>query len=241
MKAIILAAGAGKRMNSEETQLPKVLRSALEKPLISYVLSLFDIPKRDVIIVIGFMGDKVKSLLGDEYRYALQSEQKGTGHAVSCALPELENYDGPVFIVNGDMPLLQKSTIDNIYKLYNEENASGVILAADVKEKMPYGRVVTDSAGHFVKIIEDRDCSEEEKKITFLNVGVYLFKASLLSKYLPLLSSDNSQGEYYLTDLPELMAKSGEKVCVYATKNIEEAYGVNTPDDLAEVENILKR
>lgn len=241
LKVIVLAAGQGKRMNSESEQLPKVLRRACGHPLISYPLALLEqLPRRDVIVVTGFMSEKVRDTLGPEYSYALQAEQKGTGHAVQCALPALEGYSGPVLILYGDMPLLRRETVDGLIRQYEESGAKAVLLSADIKEgPLPaFGRIVREN-GTFSRIVEDRDCTPEQKKITELNVGVYLFDAECLRRALSELRADNAQGELYLTDVPEILKKAGHPVEVYAIDSLEESMGVNTPEDLAEVERVV--
>ena len=241
MKVIILAAGKGTRMQSEKDQLPKVLRRALGRPLISYPLSLLDkVAKKDIIIVTGFMREAVMEELGPDYTYAIQAEQKGTGHAVMCAADALAGYDGPVMILNGDMPLLTPATIEGFMRQHRESGADGTVLAADIKDSgLPYGRVECDADGKLVRIVEDKDCDARQKQISLLNVGLYIFDCKQLLSALSSLKSDNAQGELYLTDVPEILARSGKTVRVFSIHDITEALGVNTPADLAEVERNL--
>ena len=134
MKAIVLAAGKGTRLHSEEFNLPKVLREALGKPLLGYVLSNISfVDKKDICIVIGYMGEKVRAYAGEDYAYAVQSEQKGTGHAVMMAKDEFEGYDGDVLIVYGDMPLFKEETYKAICKKHKESGAALTLLTADIK------------------------------------------------------------------------------------------------------------
>lgn len=241
MKVVILAAGKGTRMQSDAEQLPKVLRTALGKPVIGHLLDLLsDLPKEDIIIVTGFMKEKVIETLGPDYTYAVQAEQKGTGHAVLSAADVLQNYDGPVLILNGDMPLLTKETLTGFMQQHEKSNADGTVLAADIKNSgLPYGRVVTDEAGNLVRIVEDKDCTAKEKDISLLNVGLYIFDCKQLFSALSKLGTSNAQGEYYLTDVPEILAKEGKSIGVFSIYDLSEALGVNTPEDLAEVERVL--
>ncbi len=230
MKAIVLAAGKGTRLHSEEFNLPKVLREALGKPLLGYVLSNISfVNKKDICIVIGYMGEKVRAYAGEDYAYAVQSEQKGTGHAVMMAKDEFEGYDGDVLIVYGDMPLFKEETYKAICKKHKESGAALTLLTADIKNPPAYGRIIR----------EEKDCTDEQKRITELNVGVYVADAKLMFETLKGLKNNNAQGEYYLTDLPKMLIAEGRKVESYTTYDAEEIVGVNTPEELAFCEKVL--
>lgn len=242
MKAIVLAAGKGTRLHSEEFNLPKVLREALGKPLLGYVLSNISfVDKKDTCIVIGYMGEKVKKYAGEEYVYAVQSEQKGTGHAVMMAKEVMADYDGDVIIVYGDMPLFKSETYEAICKKHEESGAALTILTADIKNPPAYGRIIRDEKGGIKDIVEEKDCSEEQKKITELNVGVYVAEARLMFETLAGLKNNNAQGEYYLTDLPKMLIEAGKRVESYTTYDSEEIMGVNTPEELEFCEEVLKK
>ena len=240
MKSIILAAGKGKRLLSEQFNAPKVLRKANDKSLIEYVIANTDfIPKNDTIIVVGYKKEMVMEQLGSGYTYAVQEEQKGTGHAVMMAAGEFENYDGDVIILYGDMPLFKKSTYQQLIDAHASSGADCTILTSVTDDKLAYGRIIRTN-GEITDIVEDKDCTPEQKEIKELNVGVYVFKARLLFDNLSKLKNNNAQGEYYLTDVPKILIEEGKKVSSFTTYDKYEIIGVNTPEDLAFVETLLK-
>jgi len=241
MKAIVLAAGKGTRLMSEQNKKPKVLREALGRPLIDYVLENINfIDKSDISIVIGYMGEDVKAFCGNEYSYAEQVEQKGTGHAVMMCEPILRDYDGDILIVYGDMPLFKKETYNDVCKKHSESGAKLTLLTADVKNPPPYGRIIRDENGKILGSVEDKDCTPEQKEITELNVGVYVVDSKTLFNTLKKVGNNNAQGEYYLTDIAKILIEEGEKVESHTTYDMTEILGVNTVEDLQECEDILK-
>ena len=239
MKAIILAAGKGKRLLSETMNMPKVLRLAAGKPLIGHVLSNIDfIDNKDIVIVAGYKREMVFETLGDGYTYAVQEEQNGTGHAVMMAKDALAGYTGDVIILYGDMPLLKKETYKKLIEVHQASGADCTILTGTTDENLAYGRIIRID-GDVADIVEDKDCSPEQKKIKELNVGVYVFKAEALFNNLDKLKNNNAQGEYYLTDIPKILIGEGKKIASYTTTDAMEILGVNTPEDLDFCERIL--
>lgn len=233
MKAIVLAAGKGKRLHSEQFNLPKVLREANGKPLIGHVLEHIDfIAKNDTVIVVGYMKEKVIEKVGNEYKYSVQDEQKGTGHAVMCAKEQFDGYDGDVLILYGDMPLVKKQTYQAIIDKHIESGADCTLLTAIVDDPPAYGRIIRDEDGGVCGIVEDKDCDALQKQIKEVNVGIYVFKSKLLFESLKELKSNNAQNEYYLTDMPMILLKKGKKIETYSINNSTEMYGVNTQEDL---------
>ena len=244
MKAIVLGAGKGKRLMSEQFDLPKVMRQANGRGLITYVLDSIDfIPKKDTVIVVGYKKEAVieaLSAISPEYKFAEQKEMLGTGHAVMAASDEFEGYDGDVLITYGDMPLFTKKTFEDIVKVHKENGAACTLMTAVVDNPPAYGRIVRDADGKLLDLVETKDCDEEQIKIKELNVGVYVFNARLLFENLKNLKNNNAQGEYYLTDMPKILMELGEKVATYTVSDNNEIFGVNTPEDLEFCENILK-
>lgn len=233
MRAIVLAAGKGKRLHSEQFNLPKVLREANGKPLIGHVLEHIDfIAKNDTVIVVGYMKEKVIEKVGNEYKYSVQDEQKGTGHAVMCAKEQFDGYDGDVLILYGDMPLVKKQTYQAIIDKHIESGADCTLLTAIVDDPPAYGRIIRDEDGGVCGIVEDKDCDALQKQIKEVNVGIYVFKSKLLFESLKELKSNNAQNEYYLTDMPMILLKKGKKIETYSINNSTEMYGVNTQEDL---------
>ena len=240
MKAIILAAGKGTRLCSKEANVPKVLRKVNNKPLIDYPLELLkDFDKKDIIIVVGYMKEKVYEYLGDEYSYAEQIEQLGTGHAVMMARKYLEGYDGKVIILNGDVPVFKQETVDNLIKTDKKEGNDCTLLSCVSDEIYPYGRIIRDEKGNFADIVEDKDCTPDQKLIKETNVGAYVFDAKKLVDILDNIKNNNAQNEYYLTDAPKEILKQNGKIGIVTTYDDTEILGVNTVEDLKKVEEIL--
>lgn len=240
VKAVILAAGKGTRLQSEQYQLPKVLRQANGKPLLHYVLEALNfLPPEQTVIVAGYMKEKVMEQF-PHYPYAVQAEQKGTGHAVQCAREQLEGFDGDVLICCGDMPLIKKETYEALIETHQSNPYPCTILCGTSQKDLPYGRILRDADGTFLRVVEDRDCTPEQKQIKELNAGVYVFDCKQLLSCLGRLKNENAQSEYYLTDVPELLRQTGEKIGVCSVDLGEQIIGVNTAEQLAEVEACLK-
>lgn len=240
VKALVLAAGKGTRLQSESCHLPKVMRQANGKPLIHYVLTALDfLPQENIILVVGYRKEDVLAEYG-AYPHAVQTEQLGTGHAVQSAASLLEGFDGHVLVCCGDMPLMKQETYEALVRTHLEEGNACTLLSGVLDAELPYGRIVRDGEGRFSAIVEDKDCTPEQKDIRELNAGVYLFECQALFAALKQLRSDNAQGEYYLTDCPALIQAAGGKVGVCPTCSELEMLGVNTVEQLEEVERILK-
>jgi len=239
MKAIVLAAGKGKRLLSEKFNAPKVLRQANGRALISYVLdNISFIPKKDTVIVAGYKKEMVIDALGNEYIYAIQEEQKGTGHAVQMTAKEFEGYTGDVIILYGDMPLFKEETYKKLLEEHERSGADCTILTAVSDDKLAYGRIIREN-NEIIDIIEEKDCNEQQKAIKELNVGVYVFKAPVLFNNLNKIKNNNAQGEYYLTDIPKILISEGKRVASFVLYDSNEILGVNTPEDLELCEKIL--
>ena len=239
-KAIVLGAGKGKRLQSELHDLPKVLREANGRPLLAHVLDkLTFLNNEDITIVIGYKGEKVEEAAGASYRYVWQREQLGTGHAVQMAIPEIRDYDGPVLICYGDMPLIRESTYRGLFERYNEGDCDGVVLAYVTDYELPYGRIIRDADGNFQEVIEQVDCTEEQLKIRELNAGVYVFDSQKLIRALAGLQNKNKQKEYYLTDVPAIILAEGGHIAIAETSGQDEGIGVNTQEDLDLVSGLL--
>ena len=239
VKALVLAAGKGTRLQTAGVTLPKVMRQAAGRPLLAYVLdALVFLPQKDIILVVGYRREDVLAEFGG-YPHCVQEEQLGTGHAVQCAAAELAGFDGHVLICCGDMPLMKKSTYESLVRTHLTEGNACTILSGVSEEALPYGRIVRDGAGRFSAIVEDKDCTPEQKTIRELNAGVYLFHYPALERALAKLRCENAQKEYYLTDCPALIAAAGGRVGVCDTCTPREMLGVNTPDQLREVEETI--
>jgi len=243
MKAIVLGAGKGTRLQSETFQMPKVLRQANGRALISYVLEHISfIPQEDTVVVVGYKKEDVREALADgNYLFSDQDQQLGTGHAVNCARDHFEGYDGDVLVLYGDMPLLTRATYEKIIRQHTESGADCTIMTAIVDESLPYGRIIKDENGNLTDIVETKDCTPEQLAIKELNIGVYVFRAPLLFENLKELKNNNAQGEYYLTDIPKILLTKGCKITTCTVCDNNEIFGVNTLEDLEFCEKQLAK
>jgi bifunctional N-acetylglucosamine-1-phosphate-uridyltransferase/glucosamine-1-phosphate-acetyltransferase GlmU-like protein len=222
------------RMDGDDA--PKVMRPANGKPLLGYVLAALSfIPKADTIIVVGYKRGQVTGAFPG-YAFAVQETQRGTGHAVMAASPALAGFGGDLLICCGDMPLIKPETYAALIDAHRREKSVCTLLSGESDTPLPYGRVIRDEAGDFSRIVEARDGTGSELKTAELNAGVYVFDVSALLDVLSLLKADNSQGEIYLTDAPALIKSSGGRVAVFKKDLGKEIIGVNTPEQLREVE-----
>ena len=240
-KAIVLAAGKGTRLRTEGVDLPKVLRVAAGRPLLGYVLEeLGFLESRDILLVVGYEGEKVAAAFPG-YPKVFQCPQLGTGHAVQCAERAMKGFEGDILIAAGDMPLLPRRAYEALVAQHRAEGNVCTILAAVAEKPMPMGRIVRNAQGGFARIVEDQDCTAEEKEICEINTSVYVFDARSLWRSLTTLRPNNAQGEYYLTDAPAWLVGQGEKVGVCAACTAQEMLGVNTLEQLQEVEAYIKK
>ena len=240
MKAVVLAAGKGTRLQTEGIDLPKVLRQADGKPLLHYVLKALDfLPREDVILVVGWMGDKVRAAFPD-YPWAEQKVLNGTGGAVQFAAPQLTDPDSHVLICCGDTPLMSRETFQSLIRTHLDSGSACTMLSARLSEGGSYGRIIREGDGTFSAIVEAKDCTPEQAAVTEVNTGTYVFRVGDLLACLDRLTTDNAQGELYLTDVPALIKGDGGKVSLCDTCTEEEMLGVNTVEQLAQVEEILR-
>ena len=236
--AIILAGGQGKRIKSN---LPKVLHKACGKEMVNHVIdTMREAGIDDVNVIIGKGAKLVQDRTSSRnVTYSLQEEQLGTGHAVKCAKAFLDGKSGVVAIFTGDAPLIKASTVKKLIDIHIANNNCATLLTSIVENPTGYGRIVrNDNAVE--KIVEHKDCSEDELNITEINAGMYCFDIKNLLDALGKLSNNNAQGEYYLTDVIEIFKSNGEKIGAMVT-NFEETLGVNSRSELAVVENILRK
>ena len=240
-KAIVLAAGKGTRLQTEGITLPKVMREANGKPLLHYVLTnLSFLPKEDTVLVVGYHREDVLKVFGD-YPHAVQEPQLGTGHAVAVAKEAVGDYDGPVLICYGDMPLLRRSTYESLLETHVRQGNACTLLTGTCDWDLPYGRILRGEDGSFQGVVEDRDCTPEQKAIRELNVGVYVFDCKKMFAALSQLKNDNAQRDYYLTDVPAILRQEGGRVDACCACKGAELIGVNTVEQLKMVEEELRR
>jgi len=241
VKAVILAAGKGTRMKSE---LPKVIHKALGKEMVKYSIDAAmeaGATEQDICLVVGHKAELVKEAVGNEVTYVMQKEQLGTGHAVLCA-KEFIGEEGLTMVLCGDTPLITGDTLKVLVETHETEGNAITVLTAKVDNPTGYGRIIKDSWGKFVKIVEQKDATLEEQRVDEINSGMYLFDSAILSKALAKLTNNNAQGEYYLTDTIEIVKSEGwGEVATVVVQDVDEIKGVNSPEQLQEAEDILAR
>ena len=237
--SVILAAGMGTRMKSK---MPKVLHTVCGKPLSKWVIDASEAAGADkVCAVVGHKAETVKEVLGDVCKFALQAEQKGTGHAVMQAIDVIKNSKGEVVILNGDTPLITAETINKAIEYHKNNGNQATVITAILDDATGYGRIVRDNDGSVLKIVEQKDASEEEKKINEVNSGMYVFDAQSLVYALDKITPNNAQGEYYLTDTLEILLSAGKKIGGYAISDNDEIRGINDRVQLNEAEKIMQK
>jgi bifunctional UDP-N-acetylglucosamine pyrophosphorylase / glucosamine-1-phosphate N-acetyltransferase len=235
---IILAAGKGTRMKS---RLPKVLHRVCGKAMAEHVLdSASAMGAERQVVVIGFGGDEVKAVLGERCNYALQAEQLGTGHAVLQAESAFRDFTGTIMVLCGDTPLLTKELLSDLLAEHRKQKNTVTILTAELSDPTGYGRIIRNQSGHVVKIVEQKDATDEERAVQEINTGIYCFESADLFASLRRITADNVQGEYYLTDVIEIFVKGGKPVGAFVAADAAETMGVNSRVQLAEAEVILR-
>ena len=222
--------------------MPKVLHKVCGKPLSKWVIDASEAAGADkVCAVVGHKAETVKEVLGDVCKFALQAEQKGTGHAVMQAIDVIKNSKGEVVILNGDTPLITAETINKAIEYHKNNGNQATVITAILDDATGYGRIVRDNDGSVLKIVEQKDASEEEKKINEVNSGMYVFDAQSLVYALDKITPNNAQGEYYLTDTLEILLSAGKKIGGYAISDNDEIRGINDRVQLNEAEKIMQK
>ncbi|MCA9217395.1 MAG: NTP transferase domain-containing protein [Planctomycetales bacterium] len=238
---IVLAAGKGTRMESD---LPKVLVPACDRPLVDYVLDASTEAGVDqLVVVVGYKADDVKDALcgRDNISFVEQTEQLGTGHAVQVCMDHLTSYDGPVLVVTGDSPMTQTESIKALLDLYYEQHPACILGTLKKDDPTGLGRIVRDADGNFSGIVEHKDATPEQLEINEVNMSTYVFDCQHLVRALGKLKNDNNQGEYYLTDCPGILKSEGLDVQALPVLKPCEALSVNNLADLSAVEAEMKR
>ncbi len=241
---LILAAGLGTRMKSN---LAKVLHRLDGSALINHVCETAStLGPQKVCVIVGHQAEDVKAeVLGEFdsgiFEFALQEKQLGTGDAVNAGRSVLAGRDSTTLVLSGDVPMITEATLATLTKAHAEQNASCTVLTVRLKDPTGYGRVMRDGDGGFERIVEQKDASEEEKRIDEINSGIYCFDTKKLFAALARVGNNNAQGEYYLTDVPQILREDGEAVAIYQCDDPREVEGVNDRRQLAQMEKVIRR
>lgn len=235
--AVIMAAGKGTRMKSK---LPKVMHTLSGKTLIEHVLdTVGQVGVSRPLVIVGHGRESIDALVSNRAEIIVQEEQLGTGHAVMQALPYIDDNQ-TILVLSGDQPLLKAKTLKTLVELHQTQKASATVLTAYMEEPFGYGRVLKNGE-HLVKIVEEKDASDEERKVKEINTGTYCFKGSALKEALTKITTKNAQGEYYLTEVFDVLLRQEQKILTSCTINSLEALGINSRGQLAEAEGIVRR
>ncbi len=239
--AIILAAGESTRMN---TKLPKVLHEVCGRPMLSYVLDACrEAGVSKILVVVGYNKDQVIEQYKDcsDIVFVEQAEQKGTAHAVMCCKEHITEFRGQVLILCGDGPLIRSETLKTLVDKHTSEMSAATLATTVLDDPTGYGRIVRDSYGNIQGIVEDKDCTDEQRTIKEINPSYYCFDAPVLLETLDKIRPDNTKGEYYLTDALHLIIHTGHKVMAVTAVAAEEALGVNDRAQLSCVSKIMQQ
>jgi bifunctional UDP-N-acetylglucosamine pyrophosphorylase/glucosamine-1-phosphate N-acetyltransferase len=243
LDVLILAAGLGTRMKSARA---KVLHQIGGSPLIAYVVrTALSLEPRKIYVIVGHQAEAVEQAVRNEVgelaEFMTQAKQRGTGDAVMAARSILEHSDALVVVLSGDVPLLKAETLKSLVADHIASGAACSVLSVHLENPTGYGRVVRDASDAFSRIVEQKDATDEQRKIKEINSGIYCFDAKKLFMALSRVQPANEQGEYYLTDVPQILLEDGERINVHLHSDAREVYGVNTRAELAEFENLLRR
>lgn len=243
LNVLIMAAGLGTRMKSKRA---KVLHEFGGSPLIAHVVRAAQaLNPRSIITIVGHQAEEVERAVlaeaGDLASFVTQAKQRGTGDAVESARGKLENSDSLVLVLSGDVPMIKAETLRNFIEHHNNARADCSILSVRLENPTGYGRIIRDQNDAFQKIVEQRDATEEQRQVKEINSGIYCFDAKQLFGALRNVEPANDQGEYYLTDVAEIILRHGGRVSVFLHNDAREVSGINTRAELAEFENLVRR
>lgn len=243
LNVLVMAAGLGTRMKSKRA---KVLHELAGRPLIAHVVrTAQSLDPKTILVVVGHQAEEVEQAvlaeIGELASFAIQAKQRGTGDAVESARSQLENSDSLVLLLSGDVPMIRAETLRKLIEHHRATSAACTILGVRLENPTGYGRIIRDAQGRFKKIVEQKDASEEERQVREINSGIYCFESEDLFEALKRVEPKNQQGEYYLTDVAEILNSSNRKVEVLTHTDPREVSGINTRAELAEFENLLRR
>ena len=237
IRILILAAGKSTRMKSKYA---KVLHRVGGATLIEHVVRAAQAVSRDIFVVVGHSAEMVKALVPN-VKFIDQHEQLGTGHAVMAARESFSRFTGDVLVLPGDVPLISASTLEAFIKFHRESGATASVLTAETANPHGYGRIVRRHDNEVQSIVEHRDATPEILKISEINSSIYVFNAPVLFESLTKIKSNNAQGEYYLTDVIQILVNQRLKVGAFKINRTNEILGINTRQELAAVDRVMRR
>lgn len=236
--AVILAAGAGTRMKSEK---PKVAHEMLGKPLVTWVIDAAEEAGIErIVTIVGHKREQVEAIVAGRTEVAVQEQQRGTADAVAASRSALGDFEGSLLVLSGDCPLISAATMRALVEERKKADAAVVVLTMQPEDPFGYGRIIRDASGAVERIVEQKDATPEEAAVRECNSGFYCFDAQALFAALGQVNSDNAQGEYYLTDVLEICREAGRPVRAFPAADVAECLGINTPEQLAEVERLAR-
>lgn len=239
LKIVILAAGKGTRMKSEQ---PKVVFPICGVPMVQYVLwEAAKLSPLLPLVVVGYKGEQVTAVLGEQAEYVWQKEQLGTGDAVKKACDHLAGFDGDLLVLYGDTPFISAPTLQALVDVHRSTGAAATVLTAELQDPTGYGRIVRSPEGMLTGIVEEKDATSAEKQIREVNTGIYCFSVPELRAALAALKPQNAQGEYYLTDVIAMHAAAGKRLATVKSDHPEEIMGPNDRIALAQTEAMMRR
>jgi len=240
LAVIILAAGKGTRMKSS---LAKVLHPLRGAPMLSYSVAVARaVGATDIAVVVGHQAELIeKTMTGENLTFILQKEQLGTGHAVLQAREHFRGFEGMILILCGDVPLLRPQTVEGLMEKHRRSRAAVTVMTALLKDPSGYGRIVKGAGDRIIKIVEERDATDEEKKIREINTGIYCAESPFLFEAAAAIDNRNAQGEYYLTDIVGIANGMNLVAMSFAAPDFREVMGINTREDLETAEALLSR
>lgn len=239
---VILGAGRGSRMESRDPNHSKVAYPILGKPLINFVIDACKpLGLKDIYTVVGYGGKATEECVKNDSKVVWQKEILGTGHAL-MQVKELADKDGDIIVVSGDVPLLTTQTLRKVYHKHEKGDNALTICTSVLENPTGYGRVIREKGSYrLLDIREDADCDREEKEITEVNAGIYIFDNKLLQEYLPKLSNNNAKNEFYLSELVKLYNLAGKKVEAYVLEDAEDIFGVSDRNQLAYAAKVIRK
>ena len=229
---IVLAAGKGTRMNSD---LPKVLHLLNDKPLLAHVIDTSSMIKpKQVIVVVGYKKEMIiEYFKSKDTIFVEQKKQQGTADAIKYCLPNIENFNGDILILSGDVPMITYKSLKKLIDIHNSNNASASLISAKLHNPTGYGRIIKNNKNQLIKIIEHKDATDIEKQISEINSGIYIINAKTLMDVIPKIDNNNAQNEYYLTDIFNFIDE--KDTSIYQIKNCNEIAGINTIKQLKQL------